>query len=115
MALLDQSLTLSSLKVKFDDFIWVKWHHCRYLCTNDPDNMCRAALGLFKKHQLWKLKEGQVVSHGFRHAEFNCAGKNRFQAFLGVSNLISMFWKCMGCQKIKIKNTLNRCLKSAKR
>ena len=30
-------------------------------------------LGLFKKHQLWKLKAGGVVSHGFRHAEFNGA------------------------------------------
>ena len=32
-------------------------------------------LGLFKKYQLWKLKVGRVVSHGFRHAEFDGARK----------------------------------------
>ena len=52
---------------------------------------CRSALGLFKKHKLWKLKAGRVVPHGFRHAEFNGARKYRFQALLGVANLISHF------------------------
>ena len=30
-------------------------------------------LGLLKKHQLWKMKAGRVVSHAFEHAEFNGA------------------------------------------
>ena len=50
-------------------------------------------LGLFKNHQLWKLKAGPVVSHGFRHAEFNGAQKNRFQALIGVANLINLFFE----------------------
>ena len=54
--------------------------------------LCHAwSLGLFKKHQLWKLKVGRVVSHGFIHAEFDGARKNRFQALLGVANSISNF------------------------
>ena len=63
------------------------------------------SIGLFKKHQLWKLKAGRVVSHGFRHAEFDGARKNRFQALLGVANLISNFWKCMGGQKIEMRKS----------
>ena len=63
------------------------------------------ALGLFKKHQLWKLKAGRVVSHGFRHAEFNGARKNRFQALLGVANLISNFRKYIGGQKVKMRKS----------
>ena len=55
---------------------------------------CR--VGLFKKHQLWKLKAGRVVSYGFRHAEFNGARKNRFEALLRVANLISIFLKMHG-------------------
>ena len=41
----------------------------------------RPTVGLFKKHQLWKLKVGRVVSHGFRHAEFNGARKIDFKHF----------------------------------
>ena len=41
-----------------------------------------------KKHQLWKVKAGRVASHGFRHAEFNDARENRFQARLGFAHLI---------------------------
>ena len=73
-----------------------------------------SAVGLFKKHQLWKLKAGRVVSHGFRHAEFNGARKNRFQALLGVANLISNFRKCMGGQKIKMQNHIKRVPKICK-
>ena len=40
----------------------------------------RCALGMLKKHQLWKFKAGRMVSHGCRHAEFNGAKENRFQA-----------------------------------
>ena len=49
------------------------------------------ALGLFKKHQFWKFKAGRMVSHGLRHAEFTGARENRFQALLGVANLMSNF------------------------
>ena len=60
------------------------------LLTYSIDNW---VLGLFKNHQLWKLKAGPVVSHGFRHAEFNGAQKNRFQALIGVANLINLFFE----------------------
>ena len=59
------------------------------LFMKHPVHTC--TLGLFKKHQLWKLKIDRVVSHGFRHAELDGAQKNRLQVLLGVANLISNF------------------------
>ena len=47
-----------------------------------------SSLGLFKKHRLWKFKAGRVVSHVFRHVEFNGVRENRFQALLGVAKII---------------------------
>ena len=50
-----------------------------YLChfktescnSNHLSKNMTCAIGLLKKHELWKLKAGRVVSHSFRHAEFN--------------------------------------------
>ena len=77
-------------------------------CANYPFTSLpevNATLGLFKKHQLWILKAGLVVSHGVRHAEFNGARKYRFQALLGVANLISFFLKMHGRSKMEIRKS----------
>ena len=82
--------------------------HCCPLLAHRLDKVCLMpafALGLFKKHKLWKLKAGRVVSHAFRHSELKGARKNRFQAFLGVANLISNFRKYMGGQKIEMRKS----------
>ena len=44
-----------------------------------------------------------MAAHVFEHAEFDGARKSRFQAHLGVVNLIRNFWKCMGSKIKKAK------------
>ena len=88
------------------------WHSCTSSAKRMDDIFYfTCILGLLKKHQLRKLKAGRVVSHGFRHAKFNGARKNRFQALLGVVNLISKFLKMHGRSKNQnAKIVSNGCL-----
>ena len=51
----------------------------------------KKSLCLCKKLQFWKFKARRVVSDIFEHADFDGARKSRFQAILGVENLICLF------------------------
>ena len=58
---------------------------------------------VLQKYQLWKVKAGRVVSHGFRYAEFNCTGKKSISStFRGCSFKSKVMNMHVG-QKIKMQ------------